>query len=199
MGAIGRLCRRAIWLDHGTIAMDGEMTSVVANYLGAIGDRGAELVWEEGFANPGVEELSFTRLRLLDDADQMTDQLDTRRSVTIELAYTVRVDLPDLRVGFVLSDAIGTVVFETYDVDSTPPPRSRGEYLARCVIPGNLFNVGTYWISPNAGIPGHKNLAWAENALAFTMHDTGGGEAGRPYPQRTGVIRPILDWQTTRG
>ena len=34
-GAVANLCERALWLDHGNLAMDGEATQVVAAYEGA--------------------------------------------------------------------------------------------------------------------------------------------------------------------
>jgi lipopolysaccharide transport system ATP-binding protein len=195
MAAVTRLCDRVYWLDQGRLLMEGEPDEVVSEYL----TRGASVEgvvrFEGGLANPGVDELRITEVRLLNRSEVVTSTLDVREPFWIEICYRVERSLPPCRVGFAINSLQGITVFSAYDSDDErfSGPRPPGEYTARCEVPGHLLNTDQYVLSLNAGIPNVKNLVSLQSALTFEVADT--GAVGSHVPARHhGVIRPRLDW-----
>lgn len=195
MRAVNRLCSRAVWLDHGRLVEDGPTSQVLGRYLTDEASEDGCRTWPEGFANPGVNDLGIYGLQLTNEDEVVTSNLDAGRAFTVQIDYRVHQPLPPCRVGFVLSTSDGIPVFEAYDTDNALAPEARqpGPMTSRCLIPGNLLSPGRYILSINAGIPGQRNLAYLEGALAFNVEDfTANGALMRS--ETRGIIRPRLDW-----
>lgn len=195
MRAINRLCSRALWLDHGRLVDDGDTNRILGRYLTDEASEDGCRAWPDGFANPGVDDLAIYRLQLTNEDEVVTSNLDAGRAFTVEIDYRVHQPLPPCRIGFVLSTSDGIPVFEAYDTDNSPALEGRqpGSMTSRCVIPGNLLSPGRYILSLNAGIPGQRNLAYLEGALALNVEDfTASGALMRA--ETRGIIRPRLAW-----
>ncbi len=196
MGAVARLCKRALWLDKGKIVKDGTADSVISQYLTKGTETEGEVLWKDGIANPGVKELKIFHVRILTDDHRVGSVIDVRKPFIIEIDYRTYVSLPYCRVGFLLSTVEGIPVFEAYDTDNIEFPQGRdpGEYRVRCEIPANLLNPGNYILSVNAGMPNFKNFAFLEGLLTLRVEDTG-AVGSHMYRERQGVIRPKLKWE----
>lgn len=198
MGAVSRLCPRACWLEAGRLVTLGSTESIIAAYLSEHVDTETtgQHKWAEGFANQGTDEFKLFAVAVLDADGRVASNIDARREFVIQISYRVQKGLPYLRVGFLLTAADGTVLFETYDADNTElgGPRFSGDYVVECRIPGNLLQPGRYFITINAGMPNIKNLAFIEGAVSIQIEDTrSNGEALDTH--RAGVIRPDLEWR----
>ncbi len=196
MGAITRLCNRAILLDEGRIVIDDEAETVVRQYLQSGAYVAGERSWPEGLANTGIDEFRYLSVRVVGGDGQVTSTVDVRNGFDIELTYEIRRPLPFCRVGFFLSTMDGIDIFEAYDADDEQfgGRREPGIRVARCHVPGNLLNPGNVLLSLNAGIPGTRNLARLRGALTVTVEDTG-ATGSYMFRKRRGVIRPRLHWE----
>jgi len=195
MGAINRLCQTAVWLDKGRIVAHGPTAEVVANYLVVDSSDSGQCQWSEGIADPDVDEFRLYSVRIQNQQGAVTSVVDVRYPFMLSFDYEFLKHLPYCRVGFILSTADGTGLFETYDTDqeANQGPRPPGRYRFRCEIPGHLLLPGAYSISVAAGMPNIKTLLWRENVLSLTVEDTAisGDTRAQPY----GVIRPKLKWE----
>jgi len=195
MGAINRLCQTALWLDKGRIVAQGPTAEVVANYLTVDSSDAGQCEWSEGTADPNVDEFRLYSVRIQSQQGAVTSVVDVRYPFTLSFDYEFRKQLPYCRVGFALSTADGTVLFDSYDTDqeANQGPRPTGRYQLRCEIPGHFLLPGAYSISVAAGMPSIKTLLWRENVLSLTVEDTviSGDMRAQPY----GVIRPKLKWE----
>jgi homopolymeric O-antigen transport system ATP-binding protein len=195
MGAINRLCSSTIWLDKGRIVEQGPTRDIVARYLVSNSSDSGFCEWPEGIANRGVDEFKLFAARIHSDTGAITSTVDMRFPFAVSLDFRLEKPIPQGRVGFMLSTADGTIVFDSYDTDleAHHGPRQPGDYTVRCEIPGHLLLPGRYLISVGAGMPGVKSLAWIENALSLTVEQTGLiGDVDAPP---MGVIRPKLLWE----
>jgi lipopolysaccharide transport system ATP-binding protein len=195
MGAINRLCGSTLWLDKGRIVEQGPTRDVVAHYLTSNSSENGFCEWPEGIANRGIDEFKLLAARIHSNTGAVTANVDMRYPFAVALDYRLDKPIPQGRVGFMVSTADGTIVFDSYDTDleNLQGPRNPGTYSIRCEIPGHLLLPGRYLISVGAGMPGVKSLVWIENALSLTVEQT--GVIGEVNASPMGVIRPKLHWE----
>lgn len=195
MGAVTRLCQRAIWLKQGKLVANDQVEQVVSQYLTDDTAEG-KCVWQAGIANPGIEEFKIFSVAVLNQAGEVSTNIDVRQPFCLNIQYKIYRQLPFCRVGFLLSTYDGITVFETYDSDHAEfaGVREPGCYSFNCQVPANLLNTGQYILSVNVGMPTVKNLVFLEGVLTINIEKT---EAMGSFisSKRGGVILPKLAWQ----
>ena len=198
MAAVRSLCKVAMLLRTGHLAMTGDTEAVIAEYLGvkessAIGER----VWRDNDDAPGDEDIRVRAIRIRNSKQTTLGIVSTNEDIYIEIEYQVLRILRDARVGFQLLTTDGTVVLSSGDGDKIDGifTREPGLYRSRCRIPNNFLNSGTYTVRLSGHIPGVKLFFSEEVLLPFTVVQTTeiGGHGRRP-----GVIRPLLEWQNVK-
>ena len=201
MQAVTRLCQRVILLNHGTVKLDGAPHEVVGSYLSSELRTRAAREWQDPERAPGNDVVRLLAVRVRTDEDSVTDVVDIRKPVTIEMEYQV------LRSGHVLvpqfsfENESGVRVFVTFDCDLEwrRRPRPAGRYKGSVVIPGNYLAEGTLFV--RAGIFTLKPYVMhvlEQNVTAFQVVDTLDGESARAdyVGHLPGVVRPLLPWST---
>ena len=197
MAAVNRLCANAILLTAGKIQTMGATEKVVEIYLHSGPEGESEYRCDDLGSAPGDEDIRLHAVRILDSQADTSSKLDIRKPFNVEIEYEILRVLTNLRIGFRIITADGTVVFTTSDSEVPEwigNERHPGKYINRCEIPGNLLNEGRYsLLNVWADIPFVKIKFLVENILPFQIERTGG--AGARYPERwTGVICPSLRW-----
>jgi lipopolysaccharide transport system ATP-binding protein len=204
MPAVTRLCRRVILLHEGRIVSEGEPQAVINEYLSASWNITAERVWLTPEEMPGDDVARLARVRVLDDAGAPATAFDIRRPVRIEVAYDVLAGGHVLTPHVELHDDTGIHVFSSHDTGEEwrRTPRAAGRYASVIVIPGNMLSEGTLraHASVMSHVPRTTLHAHAAGVVAFQVIDSQQGDSARgdyigPIP---GVVRPLLDWTTTR-
>jgi ABC-type polysaccharide/polyol phosphate transport system ATPase subunit len=89
MFSVQSLCTRAIWLDKGTVRTDGEVVSVVRDYLAECSAQTDHQQWTEADA-PGTDEVRLMAMR--------ATSADAEGSFTTEAAITIELDLRNLTI-----------------------------------------------------------------------------------------------------
>ncbi len=203
MATITRLCERTILLENGRIVMDGPSEKVVSHYLRSDLGTSAAREWPDARSAPGNEVVRMRAVRVRDDRGNVTDAVDIRRPVTVEIEYDV------LEAGHVLVPAIGleneegVTVFMTKDHDPQwrRRPRPAGRFLSSVEIPGNFLAEGTLvvgaWIMTEVPMQVHCKEAHgaAFQVIDSLAGDTARGDLGVLMP---GVVRPLLPWRNER-
>jgi lipopolysaccharide transport system ATP-binding protein len=201
MPAVTRLCDRTILLDEGTILQDGPSHKVVGSYLKSGLGTMAAREWPDAEKAPGNEVVRLCAVRVRTEDGRVTDAIDIRRPVGVEMEFEV------LKPGYVLlpnyhvSNEEGVLVFIAADQDPAwqRNPRPVGRFSSTAWIPGNFFSEGTIIIGAAVSTMDPVIIHFFErDAVAFQVIDSldGGsarGEYAGPYP---GVVRPILRWTT---
>ena len=201
MSAITRLCSRAIMLTQGTVVADGPAADVVSAYLNSGLGISAQKVWENPAEAPGDAIGRLRAVRVRDDRGRVTDAIDIRRPMTVEMEYEV------LQPGYVLmphfhfANEEGVRIFTTLDQDSEwrDQPRPVGRYVSAVKIPGNLLSEGTHFVHTNLMSLNPSQLQFSEpDVVAFQVYDSNDGDSARgSWAGRLGgAVRPLMPWTT---
>jgi lipopolysaccharide transport system ATP-binding protein len=204
--AVLRLCPRVILLDAGGVVADGPGPRAVQEYLGK-GGGSATREWPDPAAAPGDEHIRLRSIRVVNEKREPVPEVDVRDPVFVEVEYLNLSEDPDFRpdVNLHFFDAEGTYLFvsaESNGMDWGMRPRRKGTVLARCRVPGNLLAEGGIFISVAVtSWPPEVVHAEVRDAVGFWITDASEGNSVRgeyagDYP---GVVRPMLEWESTEG
>jgi len=201
MPAVTRLCGRTILLDEGRVQRDGPSHQVVGAYLVSNLGTMAAREWPDLSKAPGDDIVRLRAVRVRTEDGQITDAVDIRRPVGIEMEYEVLQSGYPILPHFTLHNDEGIRVFVSFDLDPAWRGRSRppGRYVSTGWIPGNFLAEGTMFVGP-AMITDHPRILhfYTREAVAFEVIDTLEGDSARGEfaGLMKGVVRPLLQWST---
>jgi lipopolysaccharide transport system ATP-binding protein len=199
--AITRLCPRAILIDHGAVKTDGPAHEVVTAYLETASGTAAAREWTEPATAPGNDIVRLRAVRVRNEQGEVSEGIDIRRPVAIEIEYEVVRSGHVLVPNFSFHNEDGICAFTANDLNPrwSTTPRPTGRYVTKAWIPGNFLAEGTLFVSAAVSTMSPVVVHfWERDVVAFRMIDTldgdsARGEYGGTYP---GVVRPALQWET---
>jgi len=201
MAAITRLCHRGILLSAGSVIADGEAQKIVSSYLTSGLGTTAAREWPDRSDAPGDDTVRLNAIRVIDRQGNVSEGVDIRKPVGIEMEYEVLKGGEVLMPYFRLSNEEGIVIFSTIDQDRQWHNKARppGKYVSTAWIPGNLLSEGTIYVL--ATIRTNHRKYWpffVADAVAFNVIDSMEGQSARGEwaGKLTGAVRPKLDWAT---
>ncbi|MEW6116816.1 MAG: ABC transporter ATP-binding protein [Nitrospirota bacterium] len=201
MRAVTSLCERVIMLEEGRIVKDGLPHEVIGAYLNPESGTLAERVWPDPRNAPGGDIARLRAVRVKNERGEVTPLFDIRKPVAIEMEYEVLASgallLPHLNI----DNEEGITVFTTIenDPDWRGKPRPKGIYRSTAWIPGNFLSEGKLFVEACVLTTNPQTSQFtAHNAVAFQVADSGGDDSARGnwMGRMTGVVRPLLKWQT---
>lgn len=201
MQAITRLCDRTILLEDGQVKIDGPSHKVVSTYLNTGLGTQALRKWDDPKTAPGGEVARLRWVRVRTEEGEVTDSMDIRRPVAMEMEYEVLQPGYQLLPHFTLHGEDGEEVFVTLDQDQAwrRQPRPAGRYINTAWIPGNFLAEGTFFVEASV-ITVNPNITQfnAREAVAFQVIDSLDGDSARGdwAGAMRGLIRPALKWDT---
>ena len=184
--------------------MHGPVTSVIQAYY----SQGRTALGEADFTNeckkPGNNIARLMVARLKNKKGQVVKEFSINEDIFIEMEYEIIQTGHILTPNFHFKTSDGTYAFVSSDsVTNTEAllKRQPGKYLARCKIPGNFLNDGTYYVGLALSTMETSKVHFYESdLLQFTVVDPIEGTITRgDYVGAVpGVIRPALDWESER-
>ncbi|HWD73011.1 MAG TPA: ABC transporter ATP-binding protein [Actinomycetota bacterium] len=204
MPSLLRLCPRLILLDRGGVVADGVAHEVVRTYLESGLATAAERTWPSPDLAPGDDTARLKAVRVRTDGGEITDEIDIRRPVSIEVEYWHLAEDPAVRpsVNLHFYNEDGVCVFINADFNDRAwwqSPRRRGVVTATCRIPGNLLAEGRIYVTAVVSTY-NPTVVHAEEkeAVAFQVVDrssgVGDGVRGPFVGDWPGAVRPMLAW-----
>ncbi len=201
LAAITRLCERVILLDEGRILRDGRPAQVVGAYLNPGVGTTAARVWPDPTQAPGGEIARLCAVRVRTEDGRITDTVDIRQPVGIEMEYEV------LKPGYVLLpnydiyNEEGVHIIETVDLDPAwrRRPRPAGRWVSTAWIPGNLLSEGALFVSASIITMDPVIIQFGErDVVVFQVIDSLDGDSARGdwAGRLTSVVRPLCQWTT---
>jgi lipopolysaccharide transport system ATP-binding protein len=193
MGAVNRLCNRAIHLANGRLVDEGSPEEVIAKYLG---DSSLESSWSG--ADPALDMGSgksdvIQSIRVLDRESSATAIVPFEEEALVEIAYSLKESVRNMVVALTVLNDRGEVAFVSWDTDSTDlagAVREAGPHVSTCTIPARFLKPGRYLLSVVAHVPNVQILERRIRAVAFDVSPVG-------YPfklSREGSVTPTLHW-----
>jgi lipopolysaccharide transport system ATP-binding protein len=193
LGAIARLCNRAVLLDQGELRMDGHPVDVIKHYYA---DRlSVSPMWERDTPSE-AEEFEFESARILNRSKEVAGIFCGNEEVEVNIRYQVKRYISGCQVGMQILDSEGSVVFTTSDGDSDncpALPRTPGKYETSLRIPGHFLVPGVYTLFIAAHFPNRVFFDKIDQKLRFEVTVTG---ALQVLDGRLGAISPLFHWAT---
>jgi ABC-type polysaccharide/polyol phosphate transport system ATPase subunit len=194
LGLVAGRCRRALWLDGGTLAADGSAGETVARYRESVAAREASRRGPAGTPPPGARvgsgAVRVTAARLRDASGDETRRLPASRAASIELELEAPARVEDLVYGVAISTVAGVTVLATNTkLDGVILPPLAGGALASLDIPSLDLSPGVYSLDVAAHASDGTPYDYWRDALRFEVTAAGAG-AGLWSPPRTWRIVP---------
>jgi lipopolysaccharide transport system ATP-binding protein len=204
MQAINQLCDRAILLEGGGIAADGQTAEVVTRYLQSTHGTGSRRAWPDIASAPGDDLAKLLSVRVVDEDGDTVETADVRRPIGIEITFRVLRDGQPVFPKIKIRDRQGEIAFNA--LDTSPrwhEPSPPGVYAATAWIPENLLNEGLASVDVavcSLRIPKLYQHAADYDVVSFHVYDPFEGDSarGRFAGQLRGVVRPLLEWTSER-
>ena len=194
MQAVSSLCRRAILLARGNVALDGAAQDTVAHYLRDHSGDGLT----EWSGEAGDDDVTLLRTSVASgDEDNVF-----RTDVPFQVDISLRLKRPILGLicAVELFNRHGTrLAYSNFD-DRSPPPAATmpaGDYHWTVTIPADTLAAGTYDIRFDVGVHNQKRIIEEQGALQVQVDNLAG--VGRRYLANTDVFRPAWDWVCAGG
>lgn len=159
LGAVARLCRRAVWLDHGEVRDAGPAEAIVAAYT-ADHSSGELRVAEARDPDLAAQVLEVSVAR-----EALASGGGVRRDVplAIDIRFAVEDSASDVDLAIWLRNDRGVNVLDdrwSDDGRRPPGPLARGSHVARIVVPP-ILSSGTYGLGVWLG-SAHEDFAFRE-------------------------------------
>ena len=195
MAQLERICDRTIWIDGGSIRMDGPPNTVHPAYLEEMGKRQqlgtpmqpAAASAEKTESPPEDSPAKWTKIVLLNKQGEETDKLRTGETVTLQMTY--RADparAEDALIGLALYRADNTLCYGTNTQrEHLEPLHFQEEGTVCCTFTAMNLTAGTYWIDVGLRRMDMFAYDYAAQAVRFTVYD--------PIDE-TGIARMEHSW-----
>jgi lipopolysaccharide transport system ATP-binding protein len=201
MPAIVRLCKRAILLDGGRLQRDGSSHSVVSAYLNSGLGTTAAKEWPDPAKAPGGHVARLRAVRVRNEDGQISDCMDIRRPVQVEMEYEVITEGYVLLPYYEFFNEEGVYVFATAELNPAwrGRPRPAGRYMSTVWIPGNFLSEGTLFVGTGLDTMYPTITQFRQrDVVAFQVVDSLDGDSARgdTVGRWGGAVRPLLTWST---
>jgi lipopolysaccharide transport system ATP-binding protein len=178
--AIKAICHRAILLNRGELAMEGEPEAVLDFYNAMLADHQYQKVSQKAVGTGRVQTVSGTgeatvaKVTLTDANGRPIELVRVGQRVVLNVEVACVSDLPELVVGFMIKDNLGQEVFgtNTYHLEHILNEVHAGETVHYEFTFAASFGPGTYSVS----IALHtqdthlsRNFEWRDVALIFNV------------------------------
>jgi lipopolysaccharide transport system ATP-binding protein len=182
---------------------DGDAPRVVSSYLGFGLEASGAREWPEAERAPGDDVVKLRAVRVRGEDGQVTDVVDVRKPVYIEIEYDILQPGKRLSPGIICMNEEGICIFSSAGSSAkfidNQDPHFVGTCLSTCYVPGNLLAEGaiTLTVSINTVLDGNIAHAVERDAVRFQVVDSleddnsARGLYGGPM---MGVVRPLLTW-----
>jgi lipopolysaccharide transport system ATP-binding protein len=202
MPAVTRMCERVIMIDNGRVHLDGAAHEVVGTYLKGDRSNTSQREWPDQGSAPGGEVVRLRAVRIKTDEGTVSDVIDIRRPVAIEIEYDVLKPGNTVLATFALWNEEGVNVCVAVDMDPEwrRRPRPPGRYTTTGWVPGNYLSEGmmnanvTIWTQePRRNMELHET-----DVVVFQVYDNLEGDSARGdyVGDLPGTTRPLLKWST---
>jgi lipopolysaccharide transport system ATP-binding protein len=141
LAAIAQLCRRAIWLDQGSVRSEGPPQQILHEYLSEGSTQQAGFRIDTVEDAPGDDRVRLVMGRVIQDGEP-TSVVDINRPCSIEIEFELLQDATNLISGLSLYTFADLCLFNC--CDWRPNQLPRGRYTKRIKLPAQLLAEGRF-------------------------------------------------------
>ncbi|WP_230874832.1 ABC transporter ATP-binding protein [Methylomonas sp. LL1] len=171
---IERLCSRAIMLDHGKVAMDGDKTAVCENFYQTSNTKIAEQLAKTHADNRHIRktgEIELDTLTLHNQEGQLITEIPMGEPLTIRCTFTSNCDVktPEIIFGFHTTDFFYIASMGDGHI-AERPDIVKGRNVVECHIPSLPLMPGVYALRLGILNSVPRELFYGEMLTTFTVH-----------------------------
>jgi lipopolysaccharide transport system ATP-binding protein len=178
--AIQAICDRAILLNAGKLAMQGEPEAVMDYYNAMLAERENKTVrqriTDEGKVQTlsGSGEATVEEIALLNKGGERIEVVNVGQPVALKIVVRATIDLPELVVGYMIKDRLGQPVFgtNTHHLNCKMERVAEGQTVTYNFQFAANLGEGTYSVAValhTADTHIGKNYEWRDLALVFNV------------------------------
>jgi len=192
LALVAARCRRAIWLDHGRLAADGNADEVVARYRERVAaEEGERRLATAGGGRVGSGVASIELVRLLDREGRPAGRFRSGEAATFEMVARAAEPLEDFVFGIQIATVSGAVVLGTNTaLEGFRADRFAGDARVVLEIPALDLAPGLYTLDAAVHAQDGAPYDYRRDVLRFEV------TADRPG---TGVWSPPRRWSFSGG
>jgi lipopolysaccharide transport system ATP-binding protein len=172
LGAVNKLCSRALLLRDGRVVREGDPRAVTREYLTYGLEAQAQLAWD-GDEAPGDHRCRLRGVAVR-QGDAPATHVDMRRPFAIAVTYDVYEPFRELNVQLLLHDELGDSVFHSTLMlgGEALLAAPQGRHVTTCRFHGHALNAGQYWVSVYGDVPGNYWTWRVDRVLSFEVDMT---------------------------
>ena len=167
MGSIRRLCTQAVHLKHGQVEGQGEVDTIIEQYLKKK-ISGSPIEYISDYS----DILALRSIALRKTNNDLSTQFELTEPIVIEVTYEVLQPVSGAHLSLAVKNANSDIVFRTWDIDESPATSHKmelGTFVARVQIPANLLNIGQYSLYLASALTRQMTLRKLEDVLSFEV------------------------------
>ncbi|MCQ2031176.1 ABC transporter ATP-binding protein [Stutzerimonas zhaodongensis] len=178
--AIQSICDRAILLNSGRLAMEGNPEAVMDYYNAMLANHQNQSVKQEVCPDGKVQTVSgtgearVTAISLTNDVGQPIEAIDVGQAVSFRIEIEALTAIDRLVLGYGIKDRLGQVIYGTNtDLKNQPllNVAAGSQYIFKIDFPANLgpgtYSVQTALVSTDTHLV--NNYEWRDLALVFNV------------------------------
>lgn len=197
MSAVNSLCNKCIYLSNGTVKAFGDTASIINKYLSNEANSQTSRSWLTN-ERPGDEIAKLDSIQIIDEQHHKIDSVAINKKIGIQFNYEVVksgfMPIPNVHV----FSSKGEYIFVTAE---KPDPKfaDTGKFQAVVWVPANLLNEGMYIIGVALSTINPLIVHFFEQeAISFEVIEDINKRETEFNQTIPGVIRPQLDWNTSK-
>jgi lipopolysaccharide transport system ATP-binding protein len=198
--AIRILCTRALLLSRGMLVFDESPNAVVSEYMADIKESVVIKEWSDEASAPQNTSIVIRKVVLCDDNGNLLDEIYTDTPFNIAIDYKVKEEGAFVGLTLIIYDNENNCVLSSisnYEPNWYGKPMPTGTFKTMCKIPADLLNNGCFSVALNLFGKGFTDARIYREILKLDIFD-GANLRGDYYGSWSGVVRPALDWSTTK-
>jgi energy-coupling factor transporter ATP-binding protein EcfA2 len=192
LGAVARICPRAVWLEDGVVSHDGPAGRSIELYLDARGQRASHVE----FPHDSEDIVQLVSVGIADESGGALDAPRMDDAFAIRVRFLVRERIPGLDVKVYLVTRRGVRVLEENLTDQEPSTQCGdipGMYEASVVIPPVLA-AGDYVLGVAMQSPYQR--FFDREVLTFRLWPE--PDQRRDSVDRSRLVQPGVEWRLKR-
>jgi lipopolysaccharide transport system ATP-binding protein len=179
-GAIQAICDRAVLLNNGSIAMQGQPEAVMDYYNAMLADKQNQSVTqtttEDGRTQTisGTGEARVEEIKLLDENGNSIEVVDVGQMITLSVDIKSKNNLKNIVFGYLIKDRLGQDVFgtNTHHLNKIIPSMNDGDTINLQIAFNANLGAGTYSVTVAVHTDENhmsNSYVWIDLALIFSV------------------------------
>lgn len=149
---------------------------------------------------PGNEIVRIKRASVISEKNNYSEIIKNTEPFRIEFEYWILKPDNVIHTTLELTNQLGIQIFSSGPLTDKKwygKPLPEGMFCSTCHIPGNLINDGNYSVNLLIVKDRSTVIYRFDNILNFDVIEDISLRSGAWYGKHTGVIRPLLQWETS--